>query len=104
MKSQVKKFPKSIRLQSRYSDVQNSLELVGDGQYKLITQENTVRVGFNYDPNVITNINPMGGPMLSIGDSVADGLIINKIFHSAKEHGFIIEVIWQTQEQEKESK
>ena len=95
--SETKKYPKQIRLHSRYSDVHNSLQRVDAdttrGVYKLITSGHYVRCLFDYDPSKVTAIDPEGGPMLGVGDAITPELCINKIWHSKEHQGYLLELI-----------
>lgn len=87
-----KEFPEVIPLKSRYSDVMNRLRRVEGSYYKLETSEQTVRTGYDYDYTEITMIDPVGGPMLGVGDKL-EGFTINSIHHSKRYGGFLIELI-----------
>ena len=72
-----KNFPDVIPLDSRYSDVLNNLRRVDGNYYKLET---------------IVTLDPVGGPMLNVGDKFGD-LTINSIQHSKRYGGFLLEMI-----------
>lgn len=88
-----KKYPEEIMLHSRYSDVHNRLVRVEENVYKLVTSGHFVRTIFEYDPSNISAIDPEGGPMLGVGDSVTETLCINKIWHSKIHQGYLVELI-----------
>lgn len=87
-----KNFPDVIPLESRYKDVINQLRRVDGNYYKLETSESTVRVGYGYDYEEIVTLDPMGGPMLNVGDKF-DDLTINSIHHSKRYKGFLLEMV-----------
>ena len=87
-----KEFPELIPLHSRYSDVINNLRRVEGNYYKLESTEHTVRAGYGYDYDEIVTIDPVGGPMLSVGDKFGD-LTVNSIHHSKQYGGFLVEMI-----------
>jgi hypothetical protein len=62
-----------IKLKSRYNDVYH-LTPINDGVYKFEGDAGYMRVGYNgkIDSSEIKFIDPSGGPMLQVGDSIGD--------------------------------
>lgn len=88
--------PEVITLQSRYADVVNKLVKVEDNLYKLDSTVSNIRVIESIEHSESFDaIDPCGGPILGVGDCLGDNgeLIINKIYHSKKHGGFVLEVI-----------
>lgn len=62
-----------IKLKSRYNDIYH-LTPINDDTYKFEGDVGYMRVGYNgkIDNSEIEFIDPSGGPMLQVGDSVGD--------------------------------
>lgn len=69
------------------------LKYIVDNKYLLITDLPTM--GLTYSPtnkDEIVAVDPSGGPCLSIGSEVIDGMFVKNINHSKSLCGFIIEL------------
>lgn len=89
-----KEYPKQIFLKSRYPNVCNKLVLVDDKTYKLETSEHSalrITTAPN-DTNTILAIDPCGGPLLSIGDTLGS-LAVNRIWYDQRVRGYVIELL-----------
>ena len=62
-----------IKLKSRYNDIYH-LTPINDTDYKFEGGTGYMRVGYNgkIDSSEIKFIDPSGGPMLQVGDSIGD--------------------------------
>lgn len=89
-----KKYPKQIYLESRYPDTFNKLVKVDDKVYKLETSvPNSLRVtSAPNDVNTILAIDPCGGPMLEVGDTLKE-FAINRIWYDSNVRGYVIELV-----------
>ena len=59
----------AIKLESRYKDVDSKLIQVEDNKYLLETNSEYIRIDRD-DNKILYSIDPEGGPMISIGDTI----------------------------------
>lgn len=83
---------KDIIKLSSHDRTNNFLRLIKNKEYKLITQFHTVRETPKPSGKGILSIDPMGGPMISIGDTI-DGAKVDAIFYSSKQRGYIVRFV-----------
>lgn len=88
-----KKYPKQIYLESRYPDVFNKLVKVYEKAYKLESSVSNIRVtAAPNDVNTILAVDPCGGPMLEVGDTLKE-FAINRIWYDSNVRGYVIELV-----------
>lgn len=63
---------KTIKLESRYKDINTVLEFIEDNKGLINTNSSYIRCGTNPEGDSVTFIDFEGGPCLSVGNSIED--------------------------------